>query len=406
MGDAIKGLGRWRVLIAILLGVLWHTSAAGQGPPSPTAQNPPLDSTLDPRSAAPAVGVASSVPSGMSSPALGSRPTIAPDSIQSPYPVGLDFSLPPSRSPWYGSIDALALQRNVEQREDFALATLGPAGPTVLSTHDLYFDASYGGRAMVGHMLSQCFSLEAVCYTTGSWSDTELVRDEHRNSIGGFGNLFSTFTNFGNPPIDGLDYNNLASVHNLSNLQDFELNLRWNVPVFESLAISFLAGARYLQIPEQFDYFAQSTSPTVAESAVHVRTENNALGVQAGSMLELAVTGRFLCDLEIKGAMLNDWRIRGRTSRSARPPCLLRLPLGSGDRPHRTSPTSISNFLYRWTPHFTTQAGYQALWVWDVALAEENFTSNMTTLQLGPARLNHTGSVVYYGPHAGIMLSW
>ncbi len=403
MGNAVKGSGQSRTLIALLLAVLWHTPAVGQGPPGLTTQNPPLDTTLGLPSAAPAVGTSSPPPSEGFSATPGARPTIAPDSIPSPVPVGLDFSIPPSRSAWYGSLDAMALQRVVQPKDDFVVATLGESGPTALSTGDLDFDFTYGGRVMVGHMLSPCFSLEAVYFTTGSWTDTQSVNDQSPNAIGGLGNLFSPFSNFGNPPINGLDYNSFVSIHNQSNLQNFELNLRWDVPVFQSLAVSLLAGARYLQIPERFDYSAQSAT---LDSAVEVRTQNNALGAQIGSMFELAVTERFLCDFEIKAAMLNDWAHQGTDFTLGPPgsPPSNSFAIGKSTTSYLTD--IDLNFLYRWTPHLTTQVGYEALWVWDVALASENFTSNLNTLELGPARLNHSGSVVYHGPHAGIMLSW
>ena len=241
MGNAVKGSGQSRTLIALLLAVLWHTPAVGQGPPGLTTQNPPLDTNWGshrlPRQWVPPVLL-----HRRDSARHRARLTIAPDSIPSPVPVGLDFSIPPSRSAWYGSLDAMALRRVVQPKDDFVVATLGESGPTALSTGDLDFDFTYGGRVMVGHMLSPCFSLEAVYFTTGSWTDTQSVNDQSPNAIGGLGNLFSPFSNFGNPPINGLDYNSFVSIHNQSNLQNFELNLRWDVPVFQSLAVSLLAG--------------------------------------------------------------------------------------------------------------------------------------------------------------------
>jgi hypothetical protein len=61
---------------------------------------------------------------------------------------------------------------------------------------------------------------------------------------------------------------------------------------------------------------------------------------------------------------------------------------------------------YRWTPCLTTRFGYQAIWVEGLALANENFQRDVNVLTLGPAQLDHRGSVVYHGPTIGVELSW
>jgi len=401
MGNPVRGQSK--ALIALLLATLWYAPAAGESPPGPSEPSSPLDSTSGLPSAVPPPGPLTPLPSEVLSPTQGGRAAIAPEPVQSPPPIGMDFSIPPSRSPWYGSLDAIALRRVVQPNNSFAVATIGESGPMVLSTQDLDFDFTFGGRAMVGYMFSPCFSVEAVYFTTGTWTDTQSVNYQTPNAIGGFGNLFSPFSNFGNPPINGLDYDSSVSIHNQSNLQNFELNLRWDVPVYQSLAVSLLAGARCLQIPDRFDYSAQSAT---LDSAVEVRTRNDAMGVQIGSMFELAVTERFLCDFQIKAGILNDWAHQA-TDFTLGPPG---SPPSNSFEIGRSATSYLTDidltFLYRWTPHLTTRVGYQALWVWDVALATENFTSNLNTLELGPARLNHSGSVLYHGPYAGIMLNW
>ena len=62
--------------------------------------------------------------------------------------------------------------------------------------------------------------------------------------------------------------------------------------------------------------------------------------------------------------------------------------------------------VYRWSLHFTTQIGYRALWMQDLALAPDNLNTNIDILTLGPAQLNHTSSTLYHGPYAGVVLAW
>ena len=63
-------------------------------------------------------------------------------------------------------------------------------------------------------------------------------------------------------------------------------------------------------------------------------------------------------------------------------------------------------FVYRWSPHFTTRLGYQALWLEELALAPDNLNTNIEILRQGPAQLNHSAGSVYHGPFAGVAIGW
>jgi hypothetical protein len=63
-------------------------------------------------------------------------------------------------------------------------------------------------------------------------------------------------------------------------------------------------------------------------------------------------------------------------------------------------------FAYRWSPHFTTRLGYKALWLDQIALAPDNFNTNIDIVKLGPAQLNHGSGTVYHGPFAGVEFGW
>jgi hypothetical protein len=58
------------------------------------------------------------------------------------------------------------------------------------------------------------------------------------------------------------------------------------------------------------------------------------------------------------------------------------------------------------TPNLTTRIGYQAIWLTGAAIAAKNLNSDVDILTNGPAQLNHRGTVVYHGPHAGIEITW
>jgi hypothetical protein len=62
--------------------------------------------------------------------------------------------------------------------------------------------------------------------------------------------------------------------------------------------------------------------------------------------------------------------------------------------------------VYQLTSHLAVRAGYQMLWVDGLAVAVEQFNPNLAELTLGPARLNDNGTLVYHGPHLGMVLTW
>ncbi len=64
------------------------------------------------------------------------------------------------------------------------------------------------------------------------------------------------------------------------------------------------------------------------------------------------------------------------------------------------------NLVYQFSERVTTFAGYQAIWIDGLALASENLQTNPEILRYGPGQLNHSGNVVYHGPHVGLTIVW
>jgi hypothetical protein len=62
--------------------------------------------------------------------------------------------------------------------------------------------------------------------------------------------------------------------------------------------------------------------------------------------------------------------------------------------------------VYQFNAHLTTHVGYEALMLSRVALASENFETDLSILANGPWVLNNGGSVVYHGPSAGLTFAW
>jgi hypothetical protein len=325
------------------------------------------------------------------------------DPVKSLCPDAADFFLLPPRTPWYGYIDALALKRDATHNQDFQ--ELGAGGPVVLSTEQMNFDFRAGGKAMIGHTLNDCVSVEALYYAVNSWDVSESANDAA-------GNLYSPFSNFGLNPIPGatVDNNNFASIRSYSSLQNFELNIRRQLPMpAERLTASILFGLRYIDLPEQFDYFTRIGVPGGANTsnAVDVQTGNQMIGAQVGAMFEFYLENRWWANFEIKGAIFDDMTQQTTAYTQTTPGG---GPATSAFGVHQSGTSYLVDidltFLYRWTPHLATRIGYQAMWLEEVATASANFSTNLDVLQHGPAQVNQNSNIIYHGPHAGIMLTW
>ena len=233
--------------------------------------------------------------------------------------------------------------------------------------------------------------------------------------------MLSPLSNFGTPgnpsgldpaaeadfaPIEDRDYNNYAQIRFSSRLNSAEGNLRRRLPVssgrYYQGEASWLIGVRYMKIEEEFGYYTESPLPGEgAENQVDVATDNNMIGPQLGAMAQFLVHDRAWIDVEIKGALLFS-EARNRTIADLWGEEATVTTRGSEDSTAFLGDLSV-NLNYQFAPSLTVRAGYNAFWLDGVALASENFNSNVDMLLKGPAQVNHDGRVVYHGPSLGIV---
>jgi hypothetical protein len=289
----------------------------------------------------------------------------------------------------------------------------------VLSSSDLDSAFEPGVRALVGVSLSDWYRIEFSSFALSSWSDSASVR---YNAADGTGNLLSPFSSFGDQqgraglvtlpddgsfqPVEGLDFNELASVSYASRLNNAELNLRRRVIMpqrrHRSAELSYLLGLRYMKVREDFGYDTESPLPDPGggtQNTVDVRTGNDLFGVQLGALSQFLVVDRGWIDFEIKGALFMndaDSRIQGQIQGTD--------VMLDDDQDVTAFATDLSlQFNYQFAPEWTIRAGYNAMWLTGVALASDNFSSNATTMAGGTANLDHSGDVVYHGPNIGLI---
>jgi len=313
----------------------------------------------------------------------------------------------PPRCPWYVRAEGVMLMRDAEDATN--MATLTSASNVVLSTRDLDYPFKGGPRLLIGHTLNPWNQVEVSYFALEHWSDAVAIRDDTANGLGSLGNLASPFSNFGRPAVQGLDYNNFVSIAAKSTLDNGEVNWRHILDMPPGrLSTSLLVGMRYMSIREQFEYDSASAEPAPlgAENSLQIGTANKLFGLQLGALLEFYSEGRWWVNFEMKGAICqNDAKLRTDYTNVDQGATTEFL---SSRREHGTSWVGdiALTVVYRFSPRLNARFGYQAIWVTGLALADENFQRDVDILKLGPPQINHTGTVVYHGPFAGIELAW
>lgn len=302
---------------------------------------------------------------------------------------------------------------------------------TVLTARDLGLNFQGGGRVLIGRTLDDYCAVEAVYFDVADWDGSAHVADstDFATAVGDDGvpideatfpaSLFSLFSDFGNPPMVGYDYDNLIAISSSSRFGgNIELNLRrWILTGPNQLQVSVLAGARYMTIDESF--FCHAESPVEDEkddgspyygravNQVSVGASNMLVGGQVGALFKFHADRNWWIDCEVKGAVFDndaaedtDFReLRVRDGKDIKYP-----HTGSG---HVAAFALDLNLTATWlvSPRLAVRGGYQALWVDGLAVASD-FPADVDVLTGGGDIFTHNGKLVFHGPHLGVTWIW
>ena len=321
-----------------------------------------------------------------------------PDGFAGPYTT--------ARPIWYFQAEALALRRDASGDLPFAALPIASGGATVaLGTQNLDFEYRAGGRALVARTLGDWHAMEVCYFGLSDWNEMASVVDATPNDQGERGTLLSPFSDFGNPPVAGLDYNGVVSIRYSSSLDNIEWNLRRRLEMPPGrMQTSVLIGGRYMRIRERIGYHSVSNVPALDTTYdVTTRTDNQMVGVQVGALFEFQVEPRWWIDCEVKGTAFDN--------RADQDSDYVHSAQGTQFRRRAAHASTFAldlrlDLIYQVSQRVSAYIGYQALWVDGLALASENLGTDLNVFIPGPAVLVDDGRVVYHGPHIGGTLTW
>ena len=357
--------------------------------------------------------------------AVAIRPTVAQDVVDDGYPVsslripGVDpFGLMwPCIEPFifesplnttYVTADMVAFRRDWQELQTFA--TLDTPTNAVLGTHDLPFVFQPGLRLLAGRRLNDWFAIEASYLGLLDWNEIRAVRNETVNALGTDGNLFSPFSNFGDPPLVGFDYNFFSSIKIVSTFHNAEINLRQRLATPPScLQATALWGLRYINIHDDFSYRTQSAEPTPGgtNTAVDVEATNSLFGVQVGASVEFQFERNWWLMFEAKGMLLAN--SSSQTTDYTVGPLAGPDTTVSGTRSQgRATLGGDLAAVVEWkvTPAIVARFGYQGIFLDGLALGSDNFLRNIANMTTDPNELSDEGHLAYQGPFAGVTVTW
>jgi hypothetical protein len=258
----------------------------------------------------------------------------------------------------------------------------GPAGAQILSTGDLRPEFNAGAKFTLGRRIFDCYRLEGTAMGLYDWDDSLLVTLLPAD-LATFVTDFSAAENASS-----------VSITELSSFESAEINLRyWADMPPGPLDVSFLLGARYMQLDEQFNFV--SNGAPVAN--IETTASNELWGVQVGIEFARLWTTRNWTDVDLKGGMYDN-----QIDLAAGPPG---APTLVSSR-NRTTWVGDIAVVHNWqmTPSITLRIGYQAIFMDGVAVAQEQIRSPLINVTPGP--FNDQGHVAIHGPILGVMGYW
>jgi hypothetical protein len=291
----------------------------------------------------------------------------------------------------------------VDFRHTTAIATLGPAGTTVLSTADLQPNFDAGTRVTMGMRLFGCYRLEGTYWGSFQWKDYAAAQDN--TGVGGAGTLATLLSGgFGNAAVPALDNNTFVSESMRTKMNSGELNLLYWLDMPPGpFDVSLLAGLRYLDVRDQFNL--QSING-VQDNNLTVNTVNRMWFGQIGLSTDWLISSRFWLNGTLKGGLANNQAsLFNNYITTAGGVATVNPSAATQNRTGSLLDLSLVGNL-QVLPWLVARIGYQALFVQGIANAAENIQTNNTLQTNGPAQVNAREAAVFHGLLIGLGGNW
>jgi hypothetical protein len=305
---------------------------------------------------------------------------------------------------WYDiNADAVFLRRD-NVADQFFFASDGIDGPRLLGINELGFDEQAGVRVSAAMQLGAGNLIESTYLGSFNWSDTASVESATDN-------LFSVFSDFGQDPFGGFDDTDeaaYAAIEYSTGFDSVELNYRqrWVAPNCK-LQGSWLAGARYFYLTEEFRYSTVSFARGGAAD-YDIGVSNSLTGGQLGGDLWICIMPGLNIGGEVKAGIYGN-RATQRTQIDA-----VSFGIPVFERVTDTAASFLGDakltVLWRLSQNWTIRGGYMFLYASEVALAAENFNAAPPFVN-DPLRpripsLQNNSDVFYHGAHFGAEYMW
>jgi hypothetical protein len=309
---------------------------------------------------------------------------------------------------WFDvSMDAMYLRRdNVCRRVNFTSLGPGPNPDIVLSTDDLDFQDQAGFRFTGAWQIWAGSNIEFTYYGLFNWADSASVSDSA-------GDLFSSLTGFGTFPPGGFpqtDNSVFQSIGYSSSIDTLELNVRkrFTAPNCRVQG-SWLAGARYVYLLEDFDYKTRGELLTRdGQMDYSIRTRNSLTGFQVGGDLWTTIVPGIKVGGELKAGVFGNYANAKSEIVATQPDAVFREDNDINDVAF-VSDASLQA-IWRVNPNWTIRFGYNFLYIDGVALAPEQYNDSAPPNVISPflraVKTSDDGYVFYHGANVGFEWMW
>lgn len=297
--------------------------------------------------------------------------------------------------PWYAGAEVLFLHRNGPDRTNVSIFDTNNA--IALSTGQLSFEYSAMPRIWFGYDFDNGTRLEARYFGLNGWSGISSAASADSDIISFFnGGLDPSFDfgAFNTASFQSLDYD--------SHLHNVEFMLRRQIPRWVDLKPTLIAGVRYMNVNEKFEWLSFDSLAPVDVGQYRINTDNNIVALELGGEIGREIGDNFLLSAFGKTGLGMNFCEQNSSIISSG---VLQADTGADDVQFASIIEVGLTGRYTVRRWLVITGGYQAFYVSGLALAAEqlDFSTNTLTSQRG---INENGSIIMHGPSLGMELRW